>query len=310
MSDKQPRKIVTVGGSGQCGTPTLAALLDMGIHTITAVTRVDSTSSFPPNVEVLRGSYDDTVFITSALQGQDVLILHLSLMAPSSVGLNFIDGATKVGIPWILPSEFGCDTGNPKFRNEVLAVKEKDQYRERIEQLGVSSWIGVVNNPWFSFSLKTGLFGIDILNRRARLYDDGTVKAITTTLPKVGKSVAALLSLPDAQLAQFKNKFVYLSSFRVSQREILDAVMRATATSGRDWTVEKVSSVKVINAAKERASAGDMSAVMEVLYGTVFTEGHGGDYEGTREIVNGLLGLEEEDFEEVVREVVRDIEKS
>ena len=310
MSDKQPRNIAIVGGSGQIGTPTVAALLDVGIHNITAITRADSISSFPPNVKVFRGSYDDAAFIISALEGQDILILQLSLTAPSGVGINFIDAAAKVGVPWVLPTEFGCDNGNQKLRNEVLAVTVKDQYRERIEQLGVSSWIGIVNNPWFDFSLKSGFFGIDIPNRKARLYDDGTVKANATTLRKVGRSVAALLSVPDSQLAQFSNQFAYLSSFRVSQREMLDAVMRATGTSGRHWTVEKVSAVEAIDAAKVKANAGDLPAIMEVLYGTIFREGYGGDYEVTRRIVNELLELEDEDFEETVREVVRDIEKS
>ena len=268
------------------------------------------TSSFPPNVRILKGSYDNAAFLISALQGQDVLIVLLGLTVPTSVGVNIIDAAAKAGVPWILPTEFGCDNGNQKLRSEVFAITMKDLYRERIAQLGVSSWIGIVNNPWFDFSLKSGLFGIDIANRRARLYDNGAVKANTTMLRKVGKSVAALLSLPDAQLAQFKNQFAYLSSFRVSQREMLDAVIHVTGTSEKDWTVEKVSTVEAIDSVKVKANAGDMSAVMELLYGTVFREGYGGDYDGTRMIVNKMLGLKDEDFEVTVREIVRDIEKS
>jgi hypothetical protein len=311
MSDKQPRNIAIVGGSGQVGTPTVAALLDVGIHKITAITRADSiSSSFPPKVKVLKGSYDDTAFIISALEGQDVLILQVGITVPSSVTMNFIYAAAKAGVPWIIPTEFGCDNGNQKLRDEVLAMTVKDQYRERIEQLGVSSWIGMISNPWFDFSIKTGLFGIDVLNRKARLYDDGTVKINTTTLRKVGISVAELLSRPDAQLARFQNQFIYLSSFRVSQQEILDAVMRATGTSGADWTVEKVSAEEVTGAAKAKAKAGDMAALMELMYGTIFREGYGGDYNETRVIANAFLELEEEDFEETVREVVEDVEKS
>jgi uncharacterized protein YbjT (DUF2867 family) len=119
MSDKQPRNIAMVGGSGQVGTPTVAALLDVGIHTITAITRAESTSSFPPTVKVLKGCYDNVAFITSALQGQDILILLLGVTAPPNVGINFIDAAAKVGVPWVLPTEFGCDIGNEKLRDKV-----------------------------------------------------------------------------------------------------------------------------------------------------------------------------------------------
>ena len=83
-----------------------------------------------------------------------------------------------------------------------------------------------------------------------------------------------------------------------------------TGTSEKDWTVEKVSTVEAIDSVKVKANAGDMSAVMELLYGAVFREGYGGDYDGTRMIVNKMLGLKDEDFEVTVREIVRDIEKS
>jgi hypothetical protein len=37
-----------------------------------------------------------------------------------------------------------------------------DKYRPQIEDLGVSSWIGVVNNPWFDWSPEKGFWGVDV----------------------------------------------------------------------------------------------------------------------------------------------------
>lgn len=43
----------------------------------------------------------------------------------------------------------------------------KKPYRDLIEALGVSSWIGVVNNPWFDYCLPPGFFEIDVKKRTA-----------------------------------------------------------------------------------------------------------------------------------------------
>ena len=65
--------------------------------------------------------------------------------------------------------------------------------------------------------------GIDIKNRTAVLWDGGNAKISTTTVRRAVEAVAVLLSLPDAELAQFQNEMFYVSSFYVTQRELLDA---------------------------------------------------------------------------------------
>ncbi|KAB8346053.1 hypothetical protein FH972_023105 [Carpinus fangiana] len=301
MSSKQARNIAIVGGSGSVGTPTVAALLAHGIHTITAITRADSTATFAAGVKVVKGSYDDLSFLEASLNGQDALIIQLAFMADPSVQSNLISAAAKAGVPWIIPCEFGSDTGNPKFTDEVPIMQTKAEYRNQIEKLGVSSWIGIINNPWFDFSLRGGQFGINVAERKARLYGNGTVKANTTTLSKVGKSVAGLLSLPDAELEKFRNTWAYLSSFRVSQRDILESVIRATNTTEGDWAIEQVDPDQTSEDAKKRAATGDYGAIVDLVYGTTFRQGYGGDYEATKSVVNKLLGLESEDLDQTDR---------
>lgn len=46
-------------------------------------------------------------------------------------------------------------------------MNAKKPYRDLIEALGVSSWIGVVNNPWFDYCLPPGFFEIDVQKRTA-----------------------------------------------------------------------------------------------------------------------------------------------
>jgi hypothetical protein len=185
-------------------------------------------------------------------------------------------------------------------------MTRKNKYREQIEQLGVSSWIGIINGPWFDWSFKKGYWGIDVKARKVKLFD-GSVKASTTTLRKVGKSLAALLSVPDSKLQTFNNEFVYFSSFLVSQRDILSSVIHATGTTNSDWDVETEQAEKAAELAKGAIKKGNGMKNVDLLFATLFREGYGGNYE-KKVILNKELGLEQEDFDVVVKELVEEIE--
>ncbi|PNP83764.1 hypothetical protein FNYG_02452 [Fusarium nygamai] len=75
----QGRKIAIIGPSGQVGRPTVGALLASGIHTITAVQRIEATSTFPPEVIVKSGDLKDESFLASTFQGHDAVVLLMPL---------------------------------------------------------------------------------------------------------------------------------------------------------------------------------------------------------------------------------------
>lgn len=160
-------------------------------------------------------------------------------------------------------------------------------------------------------SLRMGAFKIDIPQRTATLYDGGSVKFNTSTFANVGRTVAALLALPIASddpkvpaLSKYRNKFAYVSSFRVNQREMLEAVQTVTGTTDADWKIDHASAQETIDRGQEDIAKGNFRAVVDVLYVSHFKEGLGGDFEGTRENVGELLDIEKEDLVEVTREVV------
>ncbi len=219
MSAKQGRNIAIVGGSGTIGTHIVAGLLDQGVHNITAISRTESDSTFPAGVKVCKGNYTDKAFVLSALEGQDVLVLALGYLV-SSLQTPLIKAAAKAGVRWVVPNELGSDPYASQLLAASLVLVAKKTYRDLIEEVGLS-WIASVNNPWFDWSLEGGHWGFDIRNLVASLYDGGNSKFITTTVESAGRGVAGVLTLPDAELACYKNAPVYLSSFRVSQRDIL-----------------------------------------------------------------------------------------
>lgn len=297
----QARKIAIVGGSGTIGTRTLSALLAKNIHTITAISRTDSDATFPSNVIVKKGSYEDEEFLVSSLKGQDVLILQFGAQA-MDLQDPLIKAAAKAGVKYILPTEFGSDPAAKQMVKENPMLQPKAERRKLIEELGVGSWIAVTNNPWFDWSLGQGFWGIDIKNRKATIYGDGNTKMNTATLQRTGDATAALLSLPEDQLAAYKNKPFYVTSLYVTQREMLEAVQRATDTTDADWTIETRDFLEVAKESDEAVKQGNMFAMIPKFYSGHFRENYGGDFND--KVDSKKYGFELEDIDEIVKRVV------
>lgn len=298
----QARKIAIVGGTGTVGSRTLSSLLDKNIHTITAISRSDSSATFPENVTVLKGDYSNEDFLVSALKGQDVLILQLS---PTAMGVQepFIRAAAKAGVPYILPTEFGTDIEALDLTRQQPIISGKKGLRDLVEQLGASSWIAVVNNLWFDWSLKMGCWGINVKERKAEVWNGGNVKANTSTLKRVGAAVAELLSQPEEELSAYKNRPFYVSSFFISQREMLESVQRVTGTTDADWEIKERDINEFGRECDERLKKGDMMAALEKLSSLLLREGLGGNY--NRKVVDmDRFSLQQEDLDEVVKGAV------
>ncbi|EAT81740.1 hypothetical protein HBH56_119110 [Parastagonospora nodorum] len=304
MSSEKGRKIVMVGASGTVGSPTLTALLKTGIHTITAVTRNESSATFPSGVQVKKGDYNDDSFLVSALKGHDVLILQLGIMQ-MELQVTLIEAAAKAGVPWVLPTEFGSDINSPIAKDfEITGMKKK--YRDLIEEKG-SSWVAIVNNPWFDWSLKAGLWSIDVPGKKATLYNVNDTKFNTSTLSQVGTAVARLLSLPDEKLNAYKNRSLYVRSFLVSQYDIFDSVVRATGTKESEWEVKMQKPEEAIEASRKAVAEGNMMAFVGEFYTAHMQAGRGGNYEEKAVTDAATIGLEKENLDEVVKRIVTDL---
>ncbi|KAI0489488.1 hypothetical protein F4859DRAFT_461071 [Xylaria cf. heliscus] len=153
-SAKNIRNVALVGAKGTVGAPVLSALLAAG-HKTTVLTRPGSGANFPSDVTIHVGDYDDEDFVVASLKGQDVLIMALAYTA-YDYQIPLIRAAAKAGVSYIVPCEFGSDATHPKLNAEIEMMNVKAPFRKLIEELGISSWIGVVNNPWVEFSIRLG----------------------------------------------------------------------------------------------------------------------------------------------------------
>jgi hypothetical protein len=310
MSKKYIKNIAIVGAGGQSGKFIVSALLEKKAFNITALSRADSSSVPPSDVHVATVDYDKPDTLVSALKNQDALIITMSVRAPPGQQAKLIEAAAKAGVQWVLPNEFGGNTDNQAGTDTGIAIpKRKD--RKLIEELGVSSWIGMVTSFWYEYSLAgPSLYGIDIANRKVLWFDDGKQRIRTSTWPQVGRAVANLLALPikaeegDGQgmaLESYRNKFVNISSFTLNQREMLDSVQRVTGTTDADWKMESTTAKERFDSGRKRMAEGDRIGFAHALYSRYFFPG---ETAGLYELDNEKLGLPEEDLDEYTKQSV------
>lgn len=300
----QGRKVAFIGASGQLGAPTVKALVAQGVHTITAIQRQESTGSFPAEVIVKKGDLEDETFLADVLKGQDVLVLMPPLSKLVELQTTAVRAAAKARVPYIFPSEFGPDPYAQQLIEENGLLQAKRQIRDLIDDLGVSTWISVANGPWLDAGLKNGMWGVDAKARKATLWGGANGKANTATVAHTAQVVAAALSMPEADLSQYKRKAVYAPSWHLTQREILEATQRATGTTNDDWDISTANVRDVAKAYEEGIKQGDGMAPYTKFYVTQFLEGHGGDFQSkisAAELAKlEKLGLQKENLEEAI----------
>ncbi|KAL8849418.1 MAG: hypothetical protein Q9221_005590 [Calogaya cf. arnoldii] len=299
------KNIAIVGATGTSGKHIVQSLLATGIHNVTALTREESNASMSPNITVHKVNYADPSTLVSALRNQDALIITMGVRAPADQQTKLIHAAAEAGVKWILPNEFGYDTANEALCNDILPGSQKKGYTELIEKLGVSKWIGFVCGFWYEFSLggSPDRFGFDFQKKELVLFDEGTQPIAVSTFPMVGRGVASLLSLPAAKedgktcLEDYANKFCYVASFVVSQKDMLESVLRVTKTNMEDWTITKESSKERYEKGMTRLRSGDYTGLVQGMYSRNYFEDGSGNHSVTRGLDNEKLGLEKEDLD-------------
>ncbi|KOS36849.1 hypothetical protein ACN38_g12385 [Penicillium nordicum] len=310
--------VAIVGAGGSVGRHLIAQLLQNGKHIVTAITRPSSTNQMPEGIQIARVDYasDDDTVLVEVLRGQQVLLITMNVMAPPDTMIKLIRAAAKAGVPYIEPSWYGHDAANDSLCDDSLLTPNRDRVIAEITRLGVSSYLFLVCNFWYEFSLGGGpdRFGFDFHKRSLTIYDGGDVSINTSTWPQTGRAIAKLLSLkelPDDEndqsptLSQFRNRSVYVSSFRLTQREMFESVKRVTKTTDADWTITQESVAQRFKEGQEGMKVHNWNVFTKMLYSRMFFANGDGDYESRRGLDNKLLGLPVEDLDEATAEGIR-----
>ncbi|CEI61335.1 hypothetical protein FVEN_g5947 [Fusarium venenatum] len=302
-------RVAIVGAAGTIGAYITAALLQTGKHTVTALTREDSTNRLSNGVIPAYINYDDESSIITALKDQQFLIITMAPTAPRDTHRKLVQAASKAGVPYIMPNGFMGDIEQVKLGEDILLGPAARANRDEIEKLGLQ-WVTICCGFWYDYSLAGGeqRFGFDLDNRSVTFYDDGETKNSTSTLSQVGRAVAKVLSLKvlpinedddSLTLSSFLNKPVNIKSFVISQKDVFESVKRVTGTSDVDWTITYESTKKRYEEGMSLVKGGNMVGFSKLLYARAFFPKDPSDLSAKAQ--NGLLGLPEEGLDDATK---------
>ncbi|OAL45401.1 NAD(P)-binding protein [Pyrenochaeta sp. DS3sAY3a] len=250
------KSVAVVGASGNLGQVIVPFLIKANFD-VTAICRPGSKASFPENVKVIKTEYALGP-LTDSLKGHDVVICVLDPLALAAEAI-VIDAATDAGVKWFIPSEFGHNTADERVLSTLPFLKGKVEMITKLEGKKARglNWVGVVTGLFFDWGLARDFLGFNLKEKTALIWDDGNTKFHTTNIGDIARALINLLSNPDT-LDKVKNRFVYISSFEVTQNRVLLELERATGTA---FQVKKVTSEEMKQHALESLAKGDRNAV-------------------------------------------------
>ena len=267
----------------------------------------------PAGVKTAEVDYDDEASLVSALQGQQFLAITLSVRAPPDTHSKLVQAAVKAGVNYIMPNMYGSDIENKSFAEENLVGATYIKYITELESLG-ASYITMVCGFWYEWSLALGepWFGFDIKERKVTFFDDGNTRINVSTWQQCGRALAALVSLPESgaspAISQWKDKSLYIASFKLSQRDMLDSLHRVIGTTDKDWTITYEPTAQRYKNGIDEMQKGAMTGFAKALYSRCFYPNGDGDYESSRGLANDLIGLPKEDLDEATKRAVEMVE--
>ncbi|KAI4163878.1 MAG: hypothetical protein LQ342_002375 [Letrouitia transgressa] len=313
-------KVAIVGAGGTVGSYLVSALLKSGKHTVTALSRKDSSNKLPDGVYVAPVNYSDESTIVEALKGQEFFIITVSPTAPRDTHSKLVQAAAKAGVPYIMPNSYAGDIEQVQLGVDTLLGPVAKANREEIEKLGMQ-WIAVCCGFWYDYSLAGGeaRFGFDFDKHTLTIYDDGQTKNSVSTLAQVGRAVAKVLSFPlfpqdendkSLTISSWLNKAISLKSFIVNQNEIFESVKRVTGTADTDWTITHENTKQRYEEGMALVKKGNMSGFGKLLYSRAFYPEDPSNCAAKAQ--NELLSLPEEKLDDATKdgiELVKELQK-
>lgn len=134
---------------------------------------------------------------------------------------------------------------------------------------------------------------MNLQTKTATLVDQGTSIMSATNLSQVGNATVKVLEHAE----ETKNQVVYVSSFEVSQKDILEKVEKLT---GEKYQVEHAESKQLRLDGLDKVNKGDFSGFVPLIQAAIAGKAGLGDHRPFG-LWNEKLGLQKEDFDESIK---------
>ncbi|KAJ3548353.1 hypothetical protein NM208_g1055 [Fusarium decemcellulare] len=297
------KNVMVVGATGNVGPHVISALLERSFQ-VTILSRITSSHPLPAQVTEIKTDYTPAS-LEQVLQGQDAVICTLGY-AGLEKQLDLVDAAEKAGVKRFIPSEFGSPKGTkdiPEYTNLLQNKLKIVQYlQQKAENNPQFSWCAFTTGTFLDRALLTFPdFGFDVRKERATIFDSGNEPFTAMTIHSIGKPVAASLSFD--KLDDTKNRYVGISSLKVTQNEVLAAFEKET---GRSWDVNRKNTADVLAEAKNKMANGDFKGgYVGFMIAQMFEDNAGRAAVDGRD--NILLGTPQEKLEDLIKLVLSQI---
>ncbi|KAM3498438.1 hypothetical protein MY10362_008243 [Beauveria mimosiformis] len=277
------QNVTLVGATGNVGSIALDKL-SASRHNLQVLRRLGSKSTYPASVKVVDVDFSSADALTSALQGQDVVVSTLPADV-ASLQVALIDAAVAAGVKRFLPSEFGCNLDNALSRQiPVFAEKIKiEEYLKERAAAGRISYTFVYNGPFLDWGIQNQ-FVLNVAGYKPRLLDDGKALFSATNLDTVGSALVGILD----HLDDTKNRAVFLEDIKISQQRLLELAKKAAPE--KPWEVTYVKVDDLVKVAGENLAKGifTFDNIAPFIHKSFVSPGYGGSFEKSD---NELLGL-------------------
>lgn len=297
------KKVLLVGASGSLGSDVLGALVAANTFDVSILQRSNSSSK-PAHADIITtipvSPAMELAELEAAVTGQDAVIAAFPLKDVNQ-HLRLAQAAFNAGVRRYIPADYGsCDASRPQPQKYLPLYRDKDAVQKKCAELASSApdgpftWTSIVCGHFFDWAVRHNHLGLDIDGRKALLLDGGATKASMSTMPQVARAVVRVLERPDVTA----NRFVHIQGFCATPLEVVAAFERAT---GAVWHKESVDSNALLEKEFEKYKKGDEHAVHEIVYVLGAVDA---DWTTLPTFAMDLLGLEEENLDKVVAELV------
>ena len=306
------KNIVLLGATGNLGSYILRALLSASpSFNVTALVRATSKASLPDSVKklILPDEYTASA-INPLLQGQDAVICSFPPGSDTQLQKILADAAVQAGVKLFIPADFGsCDSASPTVLETMALYRQKAEVREYLEGLvakskaegGSFGWTSLIPGHFFDYGLTSELLGFNVKERRVKMFDGGERKWSSCTRARIAEAVVKVLQKGGEGIEGVRRRVLYVQSFCVSQKELLGVLKKVVGGEGK-WGEDVVESGPLIKRLKvEVEQTGDSHKREELVCVLGLVDG---DWRTREGFANKLLGLEDENLEEVVRSVL------